>query len=161
MVFVFDTCSVIAGRQEIYRKQNFPSLWIEIEDIINKGEVYIPDAVFDELKALTENRTTNTDTFSWAQGFRTKIQSLHSIDKQQLETETARPTSTYPQLSKKEDADYKVVAAARQLNGTVVTQEQANRSTQTAKTKIPTVCNFENIGCINLSGLIGRYGWIF
>lgn len=161
MVFVFDTCSIIAGWEEIYCVQNFPQLWNKIEEIIENGDIYIPDVVFDELNILTENTRIENNTFAWAQGFRRAVHSSHSVDEQRLENDIARLVSAYPNLARHNQTDYAVVAAATQLDGTVVTQEQANRSTQTAQNKIPTVCQRESIPCVNFFGLIRHYNWVF
>lgn len=64
---------------------------------------------------------------------------------------------TQERLQGKPVADPFVIAKAKLLKGCVVTEE--NRRPNAAK--IPNVCDYFNIDCVNLEGFMEKENWIF
>lgn len=61
---------------------------------------------------------------------------------------------------KKDEADPYIVATAKALNATVVTQENL-LGHKNSRMNIPDACQKLDIGCINLLGLLRQLEWTF
>lgn len=155
MDFVLDTCSIIAGRDEIYGAKCFPQLWKMIDTKISSGEIYVSPLVFNEVKS--NSPTANT----WLGQHSQAIKSLHSVNQQAIQQEIADLINNYSSLGRTNSADYEVIAIGKIHNAIVVSEEKPNKSTQTAVNKIPSVCSQMNVTCMTLYGMISKYGWQF
>ncbi len=146
-VYVIDTCSLIA-MIEIYPQDVFPGVWEKIDELIDECKIISVDDVYIELSSKDD------DIYKWAgnrkhifkelgdeiQGSATKILDTHAnlID---------------PRI-KKSSADPFLIAVARVHGGIVVTEE--NYSGSDHKSKIPDVCRYYKIDCIDLLKMLRR-----
>jgi len=157
LIYVFDTSSFVVLFKHYYESR-FPTLWENFNQLIADEIVLSVKEVVRE--ALTYGKE---DRFAqWAKAnpklFKTPspeeialIQDLFKqrhfqaiIEKQKL-------------LEGRPVADPFVVAKAKVLNATVVTQEEYKEH----GVKIPNVCEYFGVPCTNLEGFMELEDWIF
>jgi hypothetical protein len=153
-VFVFDTCSLI--RLNLFNKTVFSSLWINFNALVQDGSVTSTREVLSEVEGRDD------EVHSWCREnnalFSTPSANEVMIVGQILSI--PKVLGTLPRqnlLSSRPYADPYIIARARALNGTVVTEEKHKPNSS----KIPTICADLGVDCVNLDGFMILQGWKF
>ena len=149
----FDTSSLLNGRRDLLPPKVFKTLWLNIEAMIDAGDVRSVDVVLHELSQRDD------DVHAWA-----KEQGALFLP---LDHDIQRATSEILQLHPKlmgvgggrNGADPFVIALARVRGGVVVTEETASGNIQ--KPRIPDVCDAINVPWVNLIGFVTAQGWSY
>lgn len=157
MIYVFDTSSFIILFKHYYPTR-FPSLWKNFEAIIKKKRVISVREVKNEINnyadfdRLVEWANSNNEIFpapATAELFFVKdlfnIRHYQQLLRQK-ETMQGNPV-----------ADPFVIAKAKICKGAVVTQECYKENSA----KIPNVCDYFNIPCLNLEKFMEDENWKF
>lgn len=153
-MYVIDASSLIEGRNILYPPRVFPSLWPQIGRQIVQHNVYIPQQVIAEVKKKIDLASRWVNMVARGQ--------FHPNAQQRGETSRhfGELATKYPRMLRSgrgnASADLYVIAWAKSLDATVITQENPAGSN-----KIPAVSRGENITCINISEFIVAQGWIF
>ena len=160
IIYCVDTSSCIDAK-EVYPIVNFPSLWGNLDSLVNEKHIIPPHEVYDELKQKDD------EVFNWVNQ---RKQIFRVLDEEQVAVAKEIITE-YPKLidEQKEnpDADPFVIALAiiekRNLALTggrclVVTGEKPGSP---HKPKIPDVCIARGIEYLDILALVQREGWIF
>ncbi|MCY4464452.1 MAG: DUF4411 family protein [Chloroflexi bacterium] len=155
--YVWDTSS-LSQIFRFYYPKNFPSLWQKFNLLVIEGKFLSTREVFLELAdtAKVEN------AHKWAkerpeffpdptdEETRFVISILEIRHFQQiLQSKKGKP--------KKRAADLFVIAQAKRVSGTVVTEEAKPRN----GARIPNVCEYFDIPCLKLQQLMDREDWVF
>ena len=152
-VYCLDTSAFLDGWVRYYPPDVFPALWKKLEAAIIRGDVISPEEVGDELSKKHDG------VFQW-----TKAQSgLFVPMDDPTQDMTSKVLAKFPRLVKalsgRNRADPFVIALAKVRKGTVATAERARGSPE--RPRIPLVCDFFNIPCVNLLDMIRAMGWKF
>ncbi len=147
--YVIDSSCIIEGRNSIYAADIFPVLWENIENLITKHELYIPEAVIAEVTEIYDD-----DPASWIDIEKLKQHSLSNEHQLQASKVYSRLVATHQKMAGK--ADLHIIGIAKVLEATVVTQEKPPGTN-----KIPTICSNEEVACISLMELMRQEGWVF
>lgn len=155
MIYVFDTSSL----QHLFGffPQRFPSLWQKVDALISEERIISVREVSEEAKKgnkisrdwLTENR----DIFQIPEPEELIMlrEQIFSENRFQQILDTKRRLRGGP------FADPFVIAKAKIIGGTVVTEEKYKPNS----VKIPTICEFFDVGCTNLEGFMVQEEWQF
>lgn len=128
--------------------------WAELENLALSNRAYMPRDVYLELKRVDD------ECAPWAEqlnGFICEL-SLRQIEIAQAITDS------YPDwvTQEKNGADPIVIAAAAELDLTVITNERRNGPNPSQKNlRIPTVAAEFDVPCLNFVGLARHEGWKF
>ncbi len=157
MIYVFDTSSLIVLFRHFY-PERFPSLWEKFEAMIDNKEFISSREVINEINdyayvdRLTEWANKNKDLFPTPTpdelSFVTDIFAVIHFQNMIRKKE---------QLQGKPVADPFVIAKAKIVQGTVVTQELWKDNSA----KLPNVCDHFNIPCIDLENFMEKEDWTF
>lgn len=159
MIYCIDTSSLIHGWNEKYPPEVFTSLWTDIENLINNGDLVSTEEVLAELNA------GNDDLSAWALKQSTFFLPLDT----QIQTEAANILSD-PINSKvldtrkvgKNEADIWVIATAKVNALTVITDEkyvQPIDVPNARKISIRNVCENINVPHLNFLEFIKDCKW--
>ena len=151
--YSFDTSSLLNGRRDLLPPATFPTLWSNIEQMIDSGAIRAVDLVRDELGQRAD------DIFTWAKSQDGLFEPL--TEDVQL---SVRDVLTQHQRligigNGRSGADPFVIALAHARQGVVVTEETLSRNM--TKPKIPDVCDAMGVRRTNLLGFIQEQGWVF
>jgi len=141
-IYCIDTSSLIALRQS-YPSDLFQSIHSQFTELVRSGKIVVLDMVLDELK------DRETDTFNFIKA-NTPKERLLKFEKYILTTQ--KLIQTYYDGKRKSHslkADPHIIACAKEENLTVVTEELGSDDT-----KIPYICNKEQVNCINFIDLL-------
>ncbi len=155
MIYAFDSDALITLFSNYYLTR-FPSLWKKFEESIIEGKIVSVREVFNEIEGyssrLSEWAKENRDFFQRPSP--EELVFVADIFKiphfQSLVRKKAR-------LQGKPVADPFVIAKSKVLEGCVITQE----SKKPNAARIPNVCEYFNIDCLNLEGFMEREDWTF
>lgn len=121
MLYSFDTSAILNGRRDLFRPAVFRSLWARVEDVISAGQIRSVDEVQRELARRDD------DAKQWADA---QTDLFCPLD-EQIQQAVRRILRLYPNMvrqgGRRSAADPFVIALAMVNNGTVVTQETADR----------------------------------
>jgi hypothetical protein len=151
--YSFDTSAILNGRRDLFPPTVFKTLWTNIEQLIDDGQIRSVDVVRDELTKRDD------DACTWAK------QQTHLFVPLELDiqAETATILSAHPKLVGKggvrSGADPFVIGLAKARSGTVVTEEKPTGRLN--KPHIPDVCAALGIPCLNLVQFVTEQGWHF
>ena len=156
--FSFDT-STLSLIYRFYFKDRFPSFWIRFNELVSSGRAGSVSEVEEELSrglglisAVQDLKQLNNNFFaqpsSAEQSFVAGIFAVPHF----RNLLSARAIATGTPV-----ADPFVIAKAAIMGMCVVTEEKDSPNAA----KIPNVCNYFNIECINLQQLMVREGWQF
>lgn len=159
MIYCIDTSSLIHGWNEKYPPEIFASLWSDIENLINDGDLVSTEEVLMELSA------GNDDLSIWASKQNNFFLPLNN----QIQTEAANiladPINSKVLDTKKvgkNEADIWVIATAKVNNLTVITDEkyvQPIDVPNARKISIRNVCENINIPHLNFLEFIKDCKW--
>lgn len=151
--YSFDTSSLLNGRRDLVPPSTLPTLWANIEAMIEAGKIRCVDLVRDELSARDD------EVLQWA-----KDQSgLFVPLTRDVQLAVRAVLAQHPRLigvgSGRSGADPFVIALARAHGGLVVTEETLSRSP--TKPKIPDVCDAMGVRRLTLMQFVQKQGWVF
>jgi hypothetical protein len=155
-IYIFDTCS-IRGLQHIH-PDNFPSLWHDMELLVIFGTVVSVREVYKEL----EIQGIPDFLKDWASDNRKMFHSpteeeaqflLKMLSKKRFKSILSKKAV----LESRPFADPFLIAKAYCIKGTIVTEE----SNRPNSVKIPTICEYYGIDCINLKQFMDIRDWHF
>ena len=160
MIYCIDTSSLIHGWNEKYPPEVFASLWNDIENLINNGDLVSTEEVLMELNA------GNDDLSIWA----SKQSSFFLPLDNQIQAEAAQilsdPINAKVLDSKKvgkNEADIWVIATAKVNNLIVISDEtrylHPNNLQNARKISIRNVCENINIPHLNFLEFIKDCKW--
>lgn len=153
MFYSFDSGAFINGRRDLFRPEVFPTLWANIDAMIQAGVIRSVDVVRDELAKRDD------DVTRWARQQRDLFVPLT----RDVQLATRRVLAEHKKLvgvgGRRNAADPFVVALAIVHGGTVVTQEL--KSGSTTKPRIPDVCEGMDVPWLSLPGFVADQGWTF
>lgn len=153
LLYSFDTSAVINGRRDLLPPEVFPTLWVNIEQMIADGFIRASDEVWRELS----KRDDATKAWAAAQS------SLFVTLDEDLQAATMRVLAAHPKLmgrgGGRNAADPFVIGLALARGGIVVTEETLSANVE--KPRIPNVCNALDLRCVNLVGFVKDQGWTF
>jgi hypothetical protein len=153
--YSLDSCVLMDLADRYYVRDVFPTLWDQLEGLVNDGRACVVDATANECRSealvswLAANPTAiRGDATTWEIAARV-VQSVED-DHGVVSVQTAWRGAG--------DADPFVIALAEQEGLAVVTSE--NRGSPQAP-KIPLVCEWRGIECLNVVEFFRREGWAF
>lgn len=156
MIYVFDTSAIVVLKH--YFPKRFPTLWKGLEDLVADGDVVSVREVQNELESYNEVDfiqewiKDNKEIFAKPENAELKV--VRGI----LAVPHFQQLIGNKQLLKGTPvADPFVIAAAKVKNATVVTQEKAKPNAA----KIPNVCEYFDVPCIDLESFMGDQDWSF
>ena len=165
MIYVFDTSSLRALQH--FFPSVFPSIWTDINALVNAQQLISTREVWRELN----NQAVSADVLNWAKQnkmlFKTPTNDeLHFVAEIFKVKHFQGLIDAQARLKGNPVADPFVIVCARVCNGTVVTEEGWNPTTNpiTPKpnaAKIPNVCTHFKIPCVNLETFMHRQNWTF
>lgn len=139
-----------------YFRLRFVSLWKQFDALVAEGKITSTREVYHELQdgvgADTDWANTNAKLFvtpdAKEAAFVAKIYSVAhfqaNIERQKL-------------IKGGRNADAFIVARAFAIGGTVVTMERFKQNA----VKIPNICDYFKIPCLDLEGFMEKEGWVF
>ena len=153
-VYSVDTSALIDGLERYYRPASFPSLWAQIDDLIDLGRFVCSEEV------LEEAAQRDLPAKQWCLERRDRV--IVATDASVI-AEARVLLERYPAMTKnlkgRNRADPFVIVVAKMRGATVVTGEGQDGSAN--RPKIPWVCRQLSVLCIRLADLIDREGWAF
>lgn len=153
--YCFDTSALIEGWVRSYPYDVFPTLWSNLERMIEDGDILCPDEVLIELAKKED------DLHKWA---KLKKKLFYPLDND-LQVAVVEVLTYYPglaaQKSSRNHADPFVVALAKITNRIVVSGEKNRGNPDGLIPKIPDVCQAYDIRCITLLQFIRDQKWNF
>lgn len=154
MIYCIDTSALIDAWIRWYPEDMFPTLWENIENIIDEGKLISSEEVLNELE-----RKEGDSLHQWAQ----ERQGIFLPLDDNIQECARQIMTSHPQLvdgrTGKSFADPWVIATAN-VHGTVlVTGEKPTGSPD--RPKIPDVCRDMSIKCIGFVDMIRQENWRF
>lgn len=151
--YSFDTSSILNGRRDLLPPATLPTLWSNIESMIDNGGIRCVDVVRDELAKRDD------EVCAWAKSQGGLFVPL-TADVQEGAREIL---AVHPKLvgigSGRSGADPFVIALAMAHKGVVVTEETKSRNL--IKPRIPDVCDAMKVRRLTLMGFVQEQGWVF
>jgi hypothetical protein len=165
MIYVFDTSS-IRSLQHFYPRV-FKKIWADLDGLAQAGNFISTREVFNEL----ERQAVSQDVLNWAKNHKVLFTTPLPAE-QQFVAEIFKIKHFQGLIGKQQQlkgtpvADPFVIACAKVKGGTVVTEEGWLHPSQTLvpkpnAAKIPNVCKYFNIPCVDLEGFMHQLGWTF
>jgi hypothetical protein len=151
-VYSIDSSALIHGWRRIYRPKNFGLVWDHFDVLIDQGRLRASVEVYNELEKKDD------ELFNWCKDRKEKM--FVELDAT-IQGHVTNIMTKYPRLVDtvrgRSGADPFVIALAATTNPcmVVVTEETPG------KTRIPDVCQGENIQCCGLADMIEREEWTF
>lgn len=150
-VYSLDTSALLSAWWRTYPPDLFPTLWDNIDGLVQSGVVIASEEVLEELKKQDD------EVLAWANQ---RASMFVAID-EQVQQVVGTILQSYPRLidnrTNRSGADPFIIALAAVKGCTVLTDERPTGS-QT-RPKIPDVCSGMGILCINLVECIREQGW--
>ncbi|WP_093535946.1 DUF4411 family protein [Stenotrophomonas rhizophila] len=150
LVYSIDSSSLIHAWHRAYRPKNFPSFWVNLDDLIAEGRLKASIEVFEELKKKDD------DVYAWAKERKELLfvdiddpvqdAVIYLMEKHERLVDTAKGKSGG-------DPFVIALALASRPQMVVVTEEDAG------KIRIPDVCRAEDLECVRLADFIEREDW--
>lgn len=156
MKYVFDSDSLINLFKHYYPKR-FPTLWEMFNALVSEGKLISVREVFNEIGSSEDLLGV------WAKEHKNRLFVESTREELQFVGEIFQVQHFQAMIRKQERfkgkpvADPFVIARAKILNASVVTQE---KKTDNAA-KIPNVCGHFNVSCVNLEGFMKKESWTF
>ena len=152
-VYSVDSSALIDGWIRHYPPDHFPSVWIEIESLIDEGRFLLSEEVLREIERHDDPLN------EWLQDRRDRVVVPTTNEVAVGVREILRSHERLVMSgSGRNRADPFVIAVARLHNAVVLTGEKGGTP---SKPKIPSVCEDLDIRAISLLDLIKEEGWVF
>jgi len=155
-MYIFDTNSL----QQLFKfyPKRFPSLWEKFDELVNLETIISVKEVFNEIESYVDSDQLK----EWAKKNQTIF--LSPTSNEGLFISIIYQNKHFQQgLEQKKllkggpFADPFLIAKAKEINGTLVTEEKYKPN----GTKIPNISEYFNVSCINLELLMERENWSF
>ena len=154
-MYCIDASSLINSYNERYPIDVFPKVWVNIDDLIEKGLLIATSIVLDELSWKDDG------IFSWV---KEREGQMIVVPDETIQKNHSRLLERFPHLvsekSEKTKADTFIIATAQVTESIVVTQEHPDTNPLKPK-KIPDVCDELGVPHINIVEMFRRQGWEF
>ena len=151
-MFCFDTSALLECWSRYYPIDVFPGIWERLAYLIEGGDLIAPDEVHEEIKRKDDGL---------AEWLKTRAGMFVALDGP-VQIASTEVLSEFPELVKalsgRTQADPFVIGLARMRKATVVTQERGGNR---ARPRIPLVCDYFDVPCIDIVGFIRQRGWTF
>ena len=156
MIYVFDTSS-LRSLQHFYPSV-FVTIWSGLDSLIRQNTLTSTREVWTEL----ERQNISTDVLAWAKQNKQIFATPKQDELRFVATIFQVPhfhslIGEQQRLKGMPVADPFVIACAKIKNGTVVTEERFRPNAA----KIPNVCRYFSVPCIDLEGFMQAQGWSF
>ena len=157
MVYVFDTNSFIVLSN--YYKDQFPSLWKNIDNEVKAKRIISVKEVFNEIDLYSPE----TELKKWARENKKIFQPMSEEESKIISDifkeypKFQNMVSRKSRLQGKPVADPFIVAKAIHIKGTVVSEE----SFQKNGIKIPNLCRVKRVPYLKLKGFMEQNNWSF
>jgi len=157
MIYIFDN-NTLTGIFRHYFRDSFPSFWELFDKMVIKGDILSVREVHNEIKIMSRK----DELESWAKAH---PEFFHDPNAEELQfiTQIYRVPHFLNSISQQKllkggpFADPFIIAKAHKEHGTVVTLEKVTPNAA----KIPNICAYFNIPCINLQVFIRQNNWSF
>ena len=153
-IYSVDTSALIDGLERYYRPASFPSLWAQIDELIDLGRFVCSEEV------LEEATQRDLPAKQWCLERQDRV--IVATDASVI-AEARVLLERYPAMTKnlkgRNRADPFVIVVAKMRGAAVVTGEGQDGSAD--RPKIPCVCRQMKVPCIRLADLIDCEGWAF
>jgi hypothetical protein len=155
VIYIFDTGPLIWLFRHYYYSR-FPTLWEKFDELIVKKHIISVREVYNEIQKQEDNLS------HWAKNHRNifyqpSVEELNFVNKILKITHFQAIVNKQALLEGKPVADPFVIAKAKIENGCVVTTETLKKNAA----KIPNICEYFKISCINLEKFMEQENWIF
>ena len=156
MIYVFDTSSFSEFKH--FYPGVFKSVWAGLDDLVERQELISTREVWKEMGRGDADQHTN----EWLKS-RKHIFTTPSTEELQFVAKIFQVPHFQGLIGQKQRlkgdpvADPFVIACAKVMGGTVVTEERFKDNAA----KIPNVCQHFGISCINLEDFMQQQGWSF
>ncbi len=155
--YVLDT-NTISQLFRFYYRKNFPSLWEKFDQLVLDGRILSTREVLRELG----NGKKAELAYNWAKDHEHLFPDPGTIEVQFVsrifgESHFRQNLQSRKGRLRKQVADPFIIAQAKRTRGTVVTEE----SKPPNGARIPNICEYFGIPCINLQQLMDREKWVF
>ena len=142
-----------------YYPNQFPSFWIKFNHAVEVDKIiYSVREVYRELEIYRRHTHISDWVVEHKSIFRKPTVDERSFVNQILSTKNFKDMLRHEHLFEgKPCADPFIIAAAKEMDGCVVTEESKKPNAP----NIPNVCDYFNIECTNLQGFMEREGWSF
>lgn len=158
VLYAIDTCSIV-GAHKWYPKGAFGGVWSLLDELIDEGRLWVPAEVLVELE-----KHDGDPSHAWVKSNKDRCVAepdddvQASLMSQVLPLYPPQAQAKFAKERAKGRADPWLVATASAYEMTVITEEERNTGTGTAKIKVPNVCDGLKIECITLSAMLEREG---
>ena len=153
MRYCIDTSSLIEAWRRSYPQDVFPGLWEQLENLASQEILVSSEEVLRELKSKED------ELYDWAK----KQATLFLPTDAAVQAAAMQILSIHPGLvdvnASKSKGDPFVIAVAMVHNCAVITQERPTGNPD--RPKIPTVCQYRNLRCMNFLDFIREQHWQF
>lgn len=153
MSYCIDTSAIIEPWVRLYPPDLFPSLWENLERLVDDGSLIAPEEVFHELNKKED------DIFQWARERSKMFVPLSTEVQLAVKEILAEFPKLVDTMSGRSRADPFVIALAKVSGRTVLTYEKHSGTDQ--RPRIPNVCAHFGIRCMGIVQLIREQGWNF
>lgn len=151
--YSLDTSSLMNGQRDLLPPEVFPTMWQNLQAMIDRGEIRCVDVVREELTRRDD------DVAAWARGQQDLFLPLGA----DIQLATRGVLAAHPELlgrgGGRNAADPFVIDLALCCGGTVVTEETPRGRID--KPKIPDVCDALGVRWTSLVGFVREQGWRF
>jgi len=148
--YVADTSVFINSWTLLYPMRRFAPFWDRLDGLISDGALRSPREVLEEIKRKDDA------LHDW---MKSRREVFVPIDEDQQHHVSRIVNHYHGMLATGHNAaDPWVVALAKSLSATVVTEE---KPASLSKGKMPDVCAAEDVACLNVLGMIDAEDWSF
>ena len=157
MAYVFDTNSFIVLSH--YYKDQFLSLWKQIDSLVEAGEIISVKEVLREI----ESYSGESDLTNWVKKNKNIFKAMSEEESRIISEIFAKYPKFQNMITKKAQlkgtpvADPFIVVKAIHTRSTVVSQETFQKD----GIKIPNLCKIQNVRCLKLKEFMKEQNWRF
>jgi len=152
-IYCIDTSALIAGWQERYPIENFPSFWQRMDALIDGGRLTAPIEVWREVSKRSD------ELHAWLSARKQMFRELEEPIQIEAAAVLARFQRLVGERKLRTSADSFVIALARVAGLRIVTEEKPTGNLD--RSNIPDVCTALGMPpCIGLLELIRAENWV-
>jgi hypothetical protein len=151
-IYCLDANVLIQAWQKYYSPKLCPDYWDILNELGNKGIIFIPEEVKNEIVHLDKNEDNEDELSKW---LRKSSIPVHKIDEmviacwQKILSVNPLHKLLVDNIKNRSLADPWVISHAMRTNATVVTKEDKVTAINAKTVKIPNVCENMGIRCIS------------
>lgn len=159
-MYVFDSSSLIVIFNYYYPKR-FPKFWHSFDGLLDQQKIISVSEVYEEI----ETRNTNIKLLEWKEKHKSIFFEPTDEEAIFLKDQFFKAKNGHFQQSLSLKKQYKggpfadpfLIAKAKKLEGTIVTQEKYSKDGVT----IPSICEYFSIRCADLETFMEKEEWVF